>query len=76
MRKMKKYSVDRIEEDKAVCEDELGNIIVLDLSELPEVKEGDVIIASKNGYRVSREGTRARRKKNFDLQQSIFNKEP
>ncbi|MGN1102812.1 MAG: DUF3006 family protein, partial [Huintestinicola sp.] len=39
---MMKYSVERIEENIAICEDDLGGTIKLNLDELPEnIREGE-----------------------------------
>lgn len=70
-----KYTIDRIEEGIAVCEDSNGNHINIQLSLLPEnVKEGDVISAGDSGFAVCREETDERRKQMADRQRSIFKK--
>lgn len=39
-----RYTIDRINENTAVCEDENGNLLKLMASELPRgVKEGDIL---------------------------------
>jgi len=70
-----KYTVDRIEEGIAVCEDGNENIVKIQLSLLPDgVKEGDMLEASNDGFVICREETEERRKKMADLQKSIFTK--
>lgn len=68
--------IDRIEEDRAVCEfsgkDGEGQILI-DLSELPAgVKEGEVLVRTEKGYSVDREATETRRKKIVGLQDSLW----
>ncbi|MEA4815786.1 MAG: DUF3006 domain-containing protein [Lachnospiraceae bacterium] len=46
-----KLTIDRIEEDFAVCEDENKNMLNIKLSEIPfEVNEGDIIGLSENSF--------------------------
>ena len=46
-----KYSIDRIEEKIAICEDDNGNILKLTLDELPQnIHEGDIIERTENGF--------------------------
>lgn len=69
---MKKIIVDRIEENIAVCEDN-GNTVSLPLSSLPEnTKEGHILVLTENGWQLCKEDTDERRKKLFDLQNSLF----
>lgn len=70
---MKKYSVDRIENDIAVSEDENGNIVNIRLSELPsDVKEGDILSFNGEKYAVLYDETEQRRKALLNLQKSLF----
>lgn len=58
------YTVDRIEEGIAVCEDENGEQIKLCASQLPEgAKEGDILSQEPEGWRLDLEETGRRRQK-------------
>ena len=70
-----KYSIDRIEENIAVCEDDLGKTVKLRLDELPEnIREGDIIVRTENGYTIDSDETSVRRKKMAEMQKKLFNK--
>ena len=70
-----KYSVERIEENVALCEDDLGKTVKLRLDELPEnVREGDIIVRTENGYTIDSDETSVRRKKMAEMQKKLFNK--
>ena len=72
---MMKYSVERIEENIAICEDDLGKTIKLSLDELPEnIREGDIIVRTENGYTIDSDETSVRRKKMAEMQKKLFNK--
>ena len=72
---MMKYSVERIEENVALCEDDLGNTVKLRLDELPEnIREGDIIVRTENGYTIDSDETSVRRKKMAEMQKKLFNK--
>lgn len=72
---MMKYSVERIEENIAICEDDLGKTIKLSLDELPEnIREGDMIVRTENGYTIDSDETSVRRKKMAEMQKKLFNK--
>lgn len=72
---MMKYSVERIEENVALCEDDLGKTVKLRLDELPEnIREGDIIVRTENGYTIDSDETSARRKKMAEMQKKLFNK--
>ena len=72
---MMKYSVERIEEKIALCEDDLGKTIKLSLDELPEnIREGEIIVRTENGYTIDSDETSARRKKMAEMQKKLFNK--
>lgn len=63
--------IDRIEEGKAVCEDEDGRQVILD--RMPEgASEGDVLVCSKEGQlTVDKQLTRIRREKAVALSRRI-----
>ena len=70
-----KYSVERIEENDALCEDDLGKTVKLRLEELPEnIREGDIIVRTENGYTIDSDETSVRRKKMAEMQKKLFNK--
>lgn len=70
-----KYSVERIEENVALCEDDLGKTVKLRLDELPEnIREGDIIVRTENGYTIDTDETSVRRKKMAEMQKKLFNK--
>lgn len=70
-----KYSIDRIEENIAVCEGDDGNVLKLKLDELPEnIREGEIIVRTENGYTIDSDETSARRKKMAEMQKKLFNK--
>ena len=72
---MMKYSIDRIEENVALCEDDLGKTVKLRLDELPEnIREGDIIVRTENGYTIDSDETSVRRKKMAEMQKKLFNK--
>lgn len=72
---MMKYSVERIEENVALCEDDLGKTVKLRLDELPEnIHEGDIIVRTENGYTIDSDETSVRRKKMAEMQKKLFNK--
>ena len=70
-----KYLVERIEENVALCEDDLGKTVKLRLDELPEnIREGDIIVRTENGYTIDTDETSVRRKKMAEMQKKLFNK--
>ena len=70
-----KYSVDRIENGIAVCEDGEQNVINIELSLLPDgVREGDIIETTEKGFAVRRNETDERRKKLAEMQANLFKK--
>lgn len=70
-----KYTVDRIDDGYAVCEDENEKIVNFELNLLPEdVKEGNIIEKTDNGFVICSDETAERRKKMAALQNSIFTK--
>ena len=72
---MMKYSVERIEENVALCEDDLGKTVKLRLDELPEnIREGDIREKTENGFIIDADETQLRRKKMAEMQKKLFNK--
>ena len=67
------YSVDRFEDDFAVCisDDEVS--ISIPLSELPEgITEGSIIEKSDNGYIINEDETKKRKDRIKRLQDSLW----
>ena len=70
---MKRYTVDRIEEDKAVLECENGDFVTLEVKSLPKnIKEGDVLCFEENSFFLDKEETEKRRQKIKSLMDSLF----
>lgn len=68
-----KYSVDRIEEGIAVCEDENGGRMTVKVEELPfDVKEGDIISEQDGVLELLPDETQEKKKRMASLQRSIF----
>ena len=70
-----KYSVERIEENIVLCEDDDGNVVKIKLEDLPKgIREGDIIAKTDGGYIVDADETELRRRKMAELQKSVFGK--
>ncbi len=70
---MKKFTIDRFEEDKAVLECENGDMITLDKSSLPKnVKEGDVLCFEDGSCFLDQEETNKRKERIKSLMDSLF----
>lgn len=70
---MKRFTVDRIENDKVVLECENGDCVALELKSLPKnIKEGDVLCFEENSYFLDNEETEKRRQKIKNLMDSLF----
>lgn len=70
---MKKFIIDRIEEDKAVLECENGDMVTLDVKSLPKkIKEGDVLQFEEGSYFLDAEETENRKNRIKDLMSSLF----
>ncbi len=70
-----KYSVDRIENGIAACEDENGNMQAFPVSDLPAgLGEGDIFTAEDGVFAISADETAERKNKIADLQKNIFTK--
>lgn len=68
-----KYSVDRIEEGFAVCEDENGKTVNVETGKLPEgVKEGDLVSIDGVETVILAEETEERRKKLAEKRRALF----
>lgn len=70
---MKRFTVDRIENDKAVLECENDECVTLEVKSLPKnIKEGDVLCFEENSYFLDKEETEKRRQKIKSLMDSLF----
>ncbi len=70
---MKKFIVDRFEEDKVVLECENGDVVTLEKSSLPKnIKEGDVLNFEANSCYLNQEETEKRKQKIKTLMESLF----
>lgn len=70
---MKKFTIDRIEEDRAVLECENGEMVSLEVSSLPKnIKEGDILEFSDGSYFLDDEETEKRKKHIKDLMSNLF----
>ncbi|OJU17706.1 MAG: hypothetical protein BGN88_00165 [Clostridiales bacterium 43-6] len=67
------YSIDRIEESMAVCEDEQGHMIHIPLKDLPPgVYEGCVLTKNHSGYSINKSEETKRRSEIQTLQDELF----
>lgn len=71
---MKIYSIESLQDDFAICEDDNCKCINIKISELPALaKEGDMIIIDDNGnITIDKELTKARREQIKKLEDSLF----
>lgn len=69
------FSIDRIEENLAVCEDENGRQVKFELELLPKnVREGDIIRRTDDGFIIDVDEAAERRRKMAQMQKSLFKK--
>ena len=71
---MKRFIVDRFEENFAVLEKEEGGTVDVLKSELPEVREGDVLICENGCYTVDYEETQKRKELIREKMRKLFEK--
>lgn len=70
---MKKFTIDRIENDRAVLECENGSIVSVELSSLPKnIREGDILRFDENSCFLSEAETQRRKKKIKQLMDKLF----
>ena len=74
---MKKFTVDRIEEGKAVLECENGDMVNLDLSALPKnvrkrLKDCDILNFEENSYFLNKQETQERKRRIEKLMSEVF----
>lgn len=68
-----KYTVDRIEEDFAVCEDENGAMVNIEKTQLPaDIREGDIVSVENGEAVILRDETQERRKIISQKRKDIF----
>ncbi len=58
---MKKYIVDRIEEGFVILQDENKKMSDIPKSEIPDAKEGDIVILENSGYKIDAVQTQKRK---------------
>ncbi|HBE86569.1 MAG TPA: DUF3006 domain-containing protein [Lachnoclostridium sp.] len=59
-----KYTIDRIGETVIICEDENGDMLKVQASELPEgVREGDILTETEGTWTLEKEETERRRQR-------------
>ncbi|WP_313257181.1 DUF3006 domain-containing protein [Lacrimispora sp.] len=64
MGKVMKYTIDRIGEKVVICENENGDMVKVQASELPEdVREGDILTEAEGTWTLEKEETERRRQK-------------
>ncbi len=71
---MEKYIVDRFEGDFAVLEKESGGTIDVPKKNIPDAKEGDVLILVNGIYKVSLEETQIRKELIAEKMRKLFEK--
>ncbi len=71
---MSYFSVDRIEEDLVVCEDESGNESVFKISQFPKnIKEGDIVEPADDGsFKINHKKTQEVRNDILRLRDEIY----
>lgn len=70
---MKKFTVDRIENDKVVLECENKDCVSLDIASLPKnIKEGDVLYFEEGSYFLDEAETEKRKENIKKLMDSLF----
>lgn len=68
-----KVTIDRFEEDYAVCEKENSEIINIEKSKIPyDAKEGDVLLIDENDIVIDIEETQIRKKEVEDLTENLW----
>lgn len=68
-----KYTVDRIEEGFAVCEDENGRMVNVEIATLPaDVREGDIISLENGKVVILEDETQERRRMIQQKRKDIF----
>lgn len=70
---IKKFSVDRIEEQFVVCIDDGGDILNIPCENVPsDVKEGDVLVCVEGVYYIDTDETARRREEVRNLLDELF----
>lgn len=70
---MKKFTIDRIENKKAVLECENGEFVTLDVTSLPKnIKEGDILNFEEGSYFLNADETEKRKERIKNLMNSLF----
>ena len=70
-----KYTVERIEDNVVVLEDENGNLLEVSLRLLPEnIKSGNILLFENNSYNLINTADEERRKRIKEKYQQLFDK--
>lgn len=70
---MKKFIIDRIEEDSVVLECENGTFVTLERKALPKkIKDGDALYFNEGSYFLDAAETERRKQKMADLMKDLF----
>lgn len=70
---MKKFIIDRIEEDSVVLECENGSFVTLERKALPKrIKDGDVLYFNEGSYFLNADKTEQRKRRIADLMKDVF----
>ena len=70
-----KYTVERIEDNVVVLEDENGNLLEVSLRLLPEnIKSGNILLFENNSYNLINTANEERRKRIKEKYQQLFDK--
>ncbi|MCL2088150.1 MAG: DUF3006 domain-containing protein [Oscillospiraceae bacterium] len=70
---MKRYIIDRIEENMAVCEIDPNSFVNIELKNLPTgVRAGDVVVCNGDSCTIDKEQTEKTREEVIRLQNRLF----
>lgn len=70
---IKKFCVDRVEEQFAVCIDDSGDILNIPCENVPsDIKEGDILVFKDGAYHIDTEETVHRREEVRNLLDELF----
>jgi hypothetical protein len=68
-----KYIIDRFEDGFAVCENEQGTIMNIEIGKIPKgTKEGDVICITDTGINIDIDATKKRKSKIEELAKNLW----
>ncbi len=74
---MKLFSIDRIEYNRVICEDDQQKLWIFSQKYLPKgCREGDILVWEKRAWRIDKNLTFQRRNTNYKLQKHLFAQRP